>query len=108
MLSIFLPGPPPSFLLLAYLQNLTYNLRRLLIRSQQLLALLSLRLDPIVLIQQIRKHLFTIQLADQPILDDVLAVVHEQVHDGFGDLVGDAFAHDVEVGGYEAADQFRF
>ena len=34
-------------------------------------------------------------------------MVDEEVHDGFGDLVGDGFAHDVEVGGYEAADEFR-
>ena len=30
------------------------------------------------------------------------------MHDGLGDLVGDGFAHDVEVGGDEAADEFGF
>ena len=29
------------------------------------------------------------------------------MHDGFGHLVGDGLAHDVEVGGYEAADELR-
>jgi hypothetical protein len=30
------------------------------------------------------------------------------MHDGLGDLVGDGFAHNVEVGGDEAADEFGF
>lgn len=30
------------------------------------------------------------------------------MHDGLGHLIGDGFADDVEVGGYEAADKFGF
>ena len=35
-------------------------------------------------------------------------MVDEQVHDGFGDLIGDGFAHDVEVAADEAANEFGF
>lgn len=35
-------------------------------------------------------------------------MVDEQVHDGLGDLVGDTFANDVEVGRDQAADEFSF
>lgn len=35
-------------------------------------------------------------------------MIDEEVHDRFGDLVSDGFADDVEVGGDEAADEFRF
>ena len=41
-------------------------------------------------------------------MHDVFAMVDEQMHDGFGDLVGDGLTHDVEVGGDEAADELRF
>ena len=87
-------------------QNLPHNPRRLPIRAEQFLALLSLLLDPIVLIQQIAEQIFPVQLAHESILDLVAAVVDEQVHDCFGDLVGDGLAHDVEVRGNEAADEF--
>lgn len=35
-------------------------------------------------------------------------MVDKQVHDSFGDLVGDGFADDVEVGRDEGADEFCF
>lgn len=72
--------------------------------TKQLLALLPLSLDAIVLIQQITKILLLIQFTNQSILHYIFRVVDEEMHDGFRNLVGDGFTHDVEVGGDEAAD----
>lgn len=41
-------------------------------------------------------------------MNDVFAVVDEEVHDGFGDLICDGFADDIEVGGNESLDEFGF
>lgn len=87
------------------LQHLADNLGRFLVRLEQLLALLPLGLDRVVLVQQLLEQVFFIQLADEPVLHHVFRVVDQQVHDGLGDLVGDGLAHDVEVGGDEAADE---
>jgi hypothetical protein len=35
-------------------------------------------------------------------------MVDEEVHDCFGYLIGDCFTNDVEVGGYETADELSF
>ena len=35
-------------------------------------------------------------------------MVDQKMHDCFRDLVGNHFAHDVEVGGYETADELGF
>jgi hypothetical protein len=96
--------PPPTL----HLQHLPHNLRRLLIRSQQLLTLLPLLLDAIILIEQLPKQILPIQLAHQPILHFIPAVVYQEVHDGLGDLIGDGLAHDVEIRRDEAADEFGF
>lgn len=87
-----------SFHLAFVLQNLTNNLGSLAIRLEQLLALLALLLDAVVLVEELLKEGLLVQLADKAVLDDVLAVVDEEVHDGLGDLVGDGLADDVEVG----------
>lgn len=97
-----LPNPFSTATLL--LQNLPHNLRRFLISSQQLLTLLPFLLDRIILIQQLVEEIFLIQLAHQSILHFIPAVVHEEVHDRLGDLIGNRLAHDVKVGRNEAAD----
>jgi hypothetical protein len=94
----------PTF---THLQHLPHNLRRLLIRLEQLLALLPLGLDLIVLVQQLLEQILFIQRTDKPILHRVLRVVDEEVHNGLGDLIGHGFAHNVEVRGDEAPDEFR-
>ena len=92
----------------AALQHLPNDLRGLPISRQQFFALLPLGLDPVILVQQIAEELFLVQFADKAILDDILAVVDEKVHDGLGHLIGNGFTNDVEVGGDEAADELRF
>lgn len=74
--------------------------------TKQLLTLLPLRFDPIILIKQISEEVFLVELTDQPILHNIFAVVDEQVHDRFGDLVGDGLTDNVEVGRNEGADEF--
>lgn len=91
-----------------FLQNLANNLGRLAVRLEQLLALLTLLLDAVVLVEEFLKQGLLVQLADEAVLDDVLAVVDEEVHDGLGDLVGDGLADNVEVGGDEGADELCF
>ena len=39
-------------------------------------------------------------------MDDVFAVIDQQVHDCLGDLISDGFTHDIEVRGDESADEF--
>lgn len=76
--------------------------------TKQLLTLLPLRFDPIVLIQQISKEIFFVEFTHQPVLHNIFAVVHKQVHDRFGNLISNGFADDVEVGRDEGADEFCF
>ena len=76
--------------------------------TKQFLALLPLGFDTIVLIQQVSKEVFLVKLTHQPVLHNIFTVVDKQVHDSFGDLVGDGFADDVEVGRDEGADEFCF
>lgn len=45
-------------------QDLTNDLRSLLIRGQKLLALLALFLDTVILIQKIAEEFFLVQLRD--------------------------------------------
>ena len=75
--------------------------------TKQLLTLLPLRLDPIILVQQIPEEVFFVELTHQPVLHNIFAVVNEQVHDRFGNLVSDGFANDVEVRRDEGANEFR-
>lgn len=74
--------------------------------TKQLLTLLPLRFDPIVLIKQIPEEVFFVELTYQPILHDIFAVVDEQMHDRFRDLVGDGLADNVEVRRNKGADEF--
>lgn len=90
------------------LQNLPNNLACLPISIEQLLALLSFRLYSVVLVKQITKIFFLIEFAYQPVLDDVLCVIDEEVHDCFRYLIGGSFADDIKVGGDESTDEFRF
>lgn len=92
----------------AHLQHLADNLGGLAVRLQQALALLALLLDAVVLVQQLLEERLLVQLADEAVLDDVLAVVNEEVHDGLGDLIGNRLAHNVKVGRDERANQLRF
>jgi hypothetical protein len=87
------------------LQHLTDDLGRLLVRLEQLLALLALRLDCVVFVEELLEQVFLVKGADETVLHAVFGVVDQQVHDGFGDLVGDGLAHDIEVGGNETADE---
>lgn len=91
-----------------HLQNLPNNLRRLLIRCEQLLTLLPLLLDSIILIEQLSKQILTIQFADQPVLHFIPTVIDEEMHDRLGDLIGNGLPHDVKIRRDEAADQFGF
>ena len=88
--------PPKRFPTLS-LQDLANDLRCLLVSAEELLALLALALDRVILVQQLLEELLLVQLADKTVLDNVFAVVDEQVHDGFGDLVGSRLAYDGKV-----------
>jgi hypothetical protein len=87
------------------LQHLADDLGCLLVRLEQLLALLTLRLDCVVFVEELLEEVFLVKRADEAVLHAVFGVVDQEVHDGFGDLVGDGLAHNVEVGGDETADE---
>jgi hypothetical protein len=87
------------------LQDLSDNLRRLLVSAEQLLALLTLALDRVILVEQLLEQLLLVQFADKAVLHNVFAVIDEQVHDGFGHLIGGGLADNGEVGADEAADK---
>lgn len=74
--------------------------------TKQLLTLLPLRFDPIVLVQQVPKEIFFVKFTHQPVLHNIFAVIDEQMHNSFGDLVSDGLSDDIEVGGNESADKF--
>ena len=114
---VYPPRPPPTpfsnknappSILPQLLEHLAHDPARLTVHAQQTLALLALFADALVFVEQLLEHVLLVELADEAVLHDVLAVVDEEVHDGFGDLVGDGLAHDVEVGGDEAADELGF
>lgn len=87
-------------------QHLANNPCRFLVRHQQLLTLLPLLLDAVILVQQLAEQVFSVQFTDETILNLVAAVVHQEVHDGLGDLVGDRFSDDVKVRADQSADEF--
>lgn len=89
------------------LQHLADDLGRLLIRPEQLLTLLTLCFDCVVFVEELLEEVFPVKRADEAVLHAVFGVVDQEVHDGFGYLVGDGLAHDVEVRGDETADELR-
>ena len=84
------------------LQHFANDLGGLLVGAEQLFALLPLRLDRVVFVKEILEELFLVQLADQSILDDIFAVVDEQVHHCLWHLICDHLPDDVEVRADEA------
>lgn len=89
----------------SFLQHLADDLGGLAVGLEKLLALLALLLDAVVLVEELLKESFPVELADKTVLDDVFAVVDEEMHDGLGNLVGDRLADDVEVGRDEGPDE---
>src|SRR5690606_31196533 len=87
--------------------NLTDNLGRLALCLEQLLTLLALLLDGIVFIQELLEERLFVQLADETVLDNFLAVVDQQVHDGLGNLVGNGFPDNVEIGADKGTNELR-
>lgn len=83
--------------LLPALQDLSDNLGSFLVGGKQLLALFALALDGVIFVKEFAKQFFFVQLADQSVLDNVLGVVDQKMHDCFGDLVGNRLPYNVEV-----------
>ena len=81
----------------SFLQNLTYNPRRLPVGSQQLLAFLSFLLDSVVFVQEVTEEVFFVELTNKTILHFVSRVVNQEVHDRFRHLVSDGFTDDVKI-----------
>jgi hypothetical protein len=77
--------------------DLANNIHSLFIRPKQFLALFSLSLDRIILVQQVLKQVFLVKLCYKPVLHAVLAMVNQKMHDSFRYLVGDGLADNVEV-----------
>lgn len=82
---------------LLLLQYLTDNLGGLLVRLEQLLALLALSLDCVILVQQLLEEIFLVQRRHQTVLYNILGVVDQQMHDRLGHLVSNSLSHNVEV-----------
>ncbi len=79
------------------LQDVTDDLSRVFVSTEQLLTLLPLCLDGVIFVQQLLKQVLLVKLSYQSILHHIFGVVDQQVHDGLGNLVGDSLAYDVEV-----------
>jgi hypothetical protein len=89
------------------LQHFANNLGRLLVSLEQLLALLALGLDGVVFVQKFLEQVLLVQRADQSVLNAILRVVDQKMHDGLGYLIRNCLTNNVEVRGNEATDEFR-
>ena len=79
-------------------QNLTHNLGRFFVRVQKFLTLFPFSLDTIVLIEQVGEEFLLVELTDQSVLNNLLAMVDEEMHDSLRNLVGDGLADYIKVG----------
>lgn len=79
------------------LYNVANNLGGFSIGVKKFLTLLSLLLDIVVFVEELLEQALLVQLRDESVLYDILAVVDEEVHDSLGNLVNDGLADNVEV-----------
>jgi len=89
-----------------HLKHLSHNFRCFLVCLEQLFALLPFCLDVVILIQQLCKKILFIEFTDESVLNNILGVVDKEMHNSFGNLVGDSFTNNIEVGRNEAANEF--